>query len=525
MRVFLLLVLNLTYLFSNEPFNSNILVERGIDPNVLNNIISNTRQKVAYRIEIKHHLQSKNEVTDLSYYLVLDPYPSYGMDLQMQVPKEALSKFNKYNIKKTLDNLMGIQLYLQHGTLYDIDSLKLVDDNIAETVISFTFNKKALPRELRHMREMTGYVHIVDGKLDRIEVKNSKRFELRGIEVDTFLKTTFFKPVETGGYLVSKSNLLIHGTKEELPYIEELDGTVAKYWNAKRQEITFDGGVLSTSVYIDNDQYETIAVDLDRTFPLLGKEARKAGYDLPKPFGVTLINMFQDTNMHMTSFEIDGSSIDFNKVLDGDSTYRSLTYAPLIRADLWVLPFVSFSLILGGTDTTTNVTLASDSGLTVHSPLPLPDGTDYEIIKPGQTLNLDPFVTNALLYGVGATVAGGFNNYFTTIDFQYIVAYTPAAEVSVDMMIITPLIGYTFTEYNTRLFIGAQYQRLTESLTFDVDIPGSTEKLSGEIGLQSDEWAGVIGTDYTFTRNWSANLLYSQGVDRRNAILGIAYRF
>jgi len=525
MRTLLLVFLSLATLLADAPYNSNLLVEQRIDPTILNNVVSSTRQDVAYRMKIDHMLLIDDKEQNFQYFLIVDPYPSYGTELKIQVAKSELKDVDVSKVKRTLDELMGVQLYLQHGDLYDINSLKLVSDEKMHKVISFTFKEDALPRELKHVREMTGYVHIVDGLLQKIVVKNGRRFELRSIEVDSYEKVVYFRPVKAGGYLVSKEYLNIEGSFDGRPYHERATGVVTEYWNAQRKAITFDDGLKEQLVDIDNGDYKTISVDLDRFFPILGQEARKAGFDLPKPFGVTLINMFQDTTMHMTSFKIDGVPIDFNKVIDGDSTYRSLTYAPLVRADLWVLPFVSFGLLLGGTDTTTDVVLRSDSGLSVHSPFPIPGGTDYDLIAPGGSLALEPFGTNSLLYGLGATVAGGFDNYFTTIDFQYIIAYTPDADVTIDMMIITPLIGYTFTEYGARLFIGAQYQRLTESLTFEVPIPNSANTLSGEVGLRSEEWAGVIGTDYAFTRNWSANLMYSQGIDRKNAVLGISYRF
>ena len=478
-------------------------------------------------MDVKHRILTEKKDNTVRYYLIVDPYPVYGTELKIQVSKDKLKDIDVSNIRKTLDDMMGVQLYLQHGALYDLDSFTLVSKENDNAIISFTFNKNALPREIKHIRDMTGYVHIVDGVLNKVVIKNNKRFNLRSIEVDRYEKVTYFKPVNTGGYLVSKESLTIEGVYDEQPYLETVQGTITEYWDAQRKEITFDGGINNSLINIQNDNYATIAVDLDRFFPILGKDARKAGFELPKPFGITFVNMFQDTNMHMTSFEIDGLNVDLNKILDGDSTYRSLTYAPLIRADLWVLPFVSFSLIIGGTDTNTDVKLVSDSGLIIPNPILPGVLPPITVIPPGGTLK-GSLHTNSILYGVGATVAGGFDNYFTTIDFQYMVAYTPSKEVTIDMMIITPLVGYTFSDYNTRLFIGAQYQRLAQEITFALDFNdqnGDPRHLSGKVGLRSDEWAGVVGTDYSFTRNWSSNLLYSKGVDRQNVVLGITYRF
>lgn len=518
MRI-LLALLMATILFGSQPYNSNILVEYKIDPKILNNVISATRQNVAYRMQMKHQIISNDEQENLNYYVIVDPYPVYGTEMKIQLPKEELKNYDTDEIEKNIDELMGVQLYIQENNLFDESSLKILKKSDEETIIGFTFKRDALPRELKHIRDMEGKVFILNNQLDRIEITHDERFNLSHIEVDRYKKISYFKPVVSGGYLISKESLEIDGTLNNKPYHEQLDGTIAEYWDAQRQIITYDNGVSDEIVNTDDSKYQTIALDLDRIFPLLGKEARRSGYDLPKPFGVSLINMFQDTTMHMTSFDIDNIPIDFNKVLDGKSVYKNITYAPLIRADVWVLPFLSVGLILGGTDTTTNVTLHSESGLTIERPVL----GDIVLIEPGAKLNLDPFTTNALMYGVGVTLAGGVGNYFTTIDFQYITAYTPDADVSIDMLIMTPLIGYTFTDYGTRLFVGAQYQDLKEEITFNVIADG--KQLSGRVGLQSEDWAGVIGTDYSFNRNWSANLLYSQGVDRKNAILGISYRF
>lgn len=520
MRIIFLILLISSTLFANQPYNSNVLIERGISPEIINTSVSMTRQNAAYKMAMQHTTRSNKQTNKLNYFLIVDPYKSYGIDLRIEVPIEKLALLDQSHIEDTLEELMGIQLYVQEVDIYDSKSLKVFSENEVETIITFDFNKKALPNELKHVRTMKGYIYIVDGALEKIVIKNSARFTLRGIEVDSYEKVINFKKVQQkGGYLLTTENLEISGSYEELPYHEKLSGQVVKYWDDTKKPLPFNSKIQNPISQSADEEYKTISINLDRTFPLLGKEARKAGFELPKPFGITLISMFQDTTMHMNSFKIDGIALDFNKVLDGDSIYRSLTFSPLVRADMWLFPFLSLGVIVGGTDTTTNVTLHSDSGLIIERPIL----GDIELIKPGAKRNLDPFTTNAFLYGVGATIAGGVGDYFTTIDFQYIVAYTPAADVSLDMMIITPLIGYHFGDYNTRLFIGAQYQDLRETLTFNISEGGVN--LSGEIGLKSEKWAGVVGTNYDFTRNWSSNLLYSHGEDRKNVVLGIAYRF
>ena len=496
------------------PYNSNILIQRGIDPQILNLSVTTFRQKIAFKAKAKYSEQSGINKTEQFFNILYDPYASYGIDIKLEVPKKDVKNIDVKELRSKLDETMGLQSYLQTRALYNLDSLKTISEEDNNTVISFTFNNEAIPRELKYFKHLKGYIYISDNTLEKIVLKNETDFEYNSIEVHSYEKTLkFSKLPSNAGYLLKSVNIKIAGVKDKLDYSSEIHTDVVKYWDETQAVIPYinesAGSSLSTA-----DEYKTIAVELDRLFPLYGKEARKEGYDLPKAFGVSLISMFQNTTMHMTSFEIEQSSIDFNNIFDGDSTYENLTYAPLIRADMWLLPFLNVGLLLGATDTSTDVTLHSSSGLSLGP---------IEIIPPDSKLRLDTFKTNSLLYGVGVTVAGGVGNYFTTIDFQYITSYTSEADVSVEMLVMTPLIGYDFTSIGTRVFVGAQYQDLKESLTFDIETQG--KQLSGKVGLYSEDWAGVIGANYDFTRHWSTNLLLSYGVDRKNMTLNIGYRW
>ena len=409
---------------------------------------------------------------------------------------------------------MGLQSYLQSHALYDEASFQLEHETNTTSVISYSFNMKAIPRELAYFEHLRGYVFVSEDGLEKIVVKNIEGFKHAGIEINKYEKTLYFKKLHNdGGYLIRKVKLRVEGRKNELAYESQMVSTALAYYNSKDVAVYQNEKAIKSNFTASQD-YTTVYVELDRLLPFYGKEARKEGYDLPKPYGISLINMFQNTTMHMTSFDIDHVPIDFNKIIDGDSTYENTTFAPLIRADVWLLPFLNVGLLLGATDTSTDVTLHSKSGLSLGP---------IEIIKPDSKLRLDTFKTNSLLYGVGATLAGGVENFFTTIDFQYVRSYTQEADVSLETLVITPLIGYDIKSVGTRAFIGAQYQDLQDSLTFDVTTNGKT--LSGRVGLHSDGWAGLVGANYDFTRHWSSNLMLSYGVDRKNMILTIGYRW
>lgn len=497
-----------------ELYNTNLLIQRGVDPQVLNLSVTTFRQSVAYRAEthyVEHFgAKEKREVFNIIY----NPYSPYGIDIRLDIPKNSLHRVSRSDLQYRLDEIMGLQSYLQSRALYDEKSFHLESEANGMSVISFRFNMQAIPRELVHYRYLKGYVYISKNGLEKIVVKNVDSFKRNGVEIKGYEKNIHFVKLPKGrGYLIDSLVLKMSGIKNKQLYESELTATALQYWN-KDQVAIFRNEKAINNNFATRHDYKTVYVELDRLLPFYGKEVRKAGYDLPKPYGISLINMVQNTTMHMTSFKVDNVDIDFNKVLDGDSTYENNTFAPLIRADVWVLPFLNVGLLLGATNTVTEVTLHSKSGLSI-GPL--------DIIQPDSKLRLDTFKTNSLLYGVGATLAGGIDRFFTTIDFQYVRSYTESADVSMETFIVTPLLGYDIKSVATRVFAGAQYQDLKDSLTFDVTSKGISA--SGRIGLYAYSWAGLVGANYDFTRHWSSNLMLSYGKDIKNMVLTIGYRW
>ncbi len=501
MKKVILILLGLGTFLNAQPYNSNVLIQRGIDPKILNNTVTTARQNVAYKMAVEHSKEIGDEKATANYFIIFDPYASYGVDMRIQIPKDEVSKLNKGDIRQGLDELMAIQLHLQNGTFYDEDTLEVHEKDAQTTLITFGYNVDEMPPEMDYFEYLRGTAYIINGNLEKIVLKNIKRFEMKDIEVDSLEKVVHFTKVAlNGGYLVSKESVEIHGVKNSKPYHEKIFGHIEDYWDDTKQTIPYKGGFSKRLPTKDDEKYETIFVELDRTFPLLGKAARKEGFDLPKPFGISMVTMMQETTLHMDSFKIDGKDVSW--LIGGkDPTYTSRAMAGLTRVDMWILPFLNVGVILGGVSSETTV----------------------EDLNLGSSLPLDSFIplieTTSILYGAGATVAGGVGDFFATVDMQYITAYTEAADVELSMMILTPIVGYSFERYNTRLLLGGQYQDMKESLTANVD-----GKII-EVGLSSEKWAGLLGVEKGFTRHWNGSIMYSQGEDRKSFNMMMGYRF
>ena len=492
------------------PYNSNVLIERGIDPQIINLAVTTFRQQIAYKMEVKYSKDIDGQVTEQEFNLLYDPFASYGIDVRLQVPKEDVEKYDEGDIKEELDEIMGLQSYLLTDKLYDENSLQVESAEDDVTIISFTFNKDAIPREIKYYKDLTGRVYIKNNVMEKIVLSSEARFEHKDTEIKSYEKTLHFTKVPmNGGYLLKNSEVHITAEQDGKSISIDISGNVTEYWNEESKAVSWRGGASKREPTEEDDKYHTIYVDLDRTFPLLGQSARKAGYDLPKPFGIAAVTMLQKTTLHMTSFELNGVAIPPSLIGGPNSRYESQALAGLVRMDMWLLPFVNIGVILGGVESSTDVTLDVLSGIPILA-------GQHEI----QSLS-----TSSLLYGVGGTVAGGAGNFFATVDMQYITAYTEAADLDLTMTIVTPIVGYNFQNVGVRVLFGAQYQDMKEEIVAKVDLDSDGAIDTVRVGLASEKWATLIGVEKGFTRHWNGSLMYSQGEDRSSLNMMIGYRF
>lgn len=507
----LLMLLGIGTVFA-VPYNSNVLIERGIDPHIINLAVTTFRQQIAYKMEIEYKKNIDGVDSVQEFNLLYDPFASYGIDVRIQVPKADMEKYDEGDIKEELDAIMGLQSYLLTDKLYDEDSLQVESAEGGVTIISFKFNKDAIPREIKFYKNLEGHLHIKNHVMEKIVIKNVERFEYNGVEVKSYEKTLHFTKVPlNGGYLLKNSEVHITGEKDGSPVTADITGVVTKYWNEESKAVSWRTGASKRDATEEDEKYHTIYVDLDRTFPLLGQSARKLGYDLPKPFGIAAITMLQKTTLHMTSFELNGTEIPTALIGGPNSKYESQALAGLIRMDMWVLPFINVGVILGGAESATDVTLDVLSGIPA-----LPASGIKE---------LPAISTSSVLYGVGATVAAGAGNFFATVDMQFITAYTEAADLELDMSIITPIVGYNFQNIGMRVLLGGQYQDMKEEIVATLDLDGDGTIDTVRVGLASDKWAGLIGVEKGFNRHWNGSLMYSNGSDRSSLNMMVGYRF
>ena len=259
-------------------------------------------------------------------------------------------------------------------------------------------------------------------------------------------------------------------------------------------------------------------------FPLLGDEARKMGYELPNPYGINVIyvDMKQDVDIKALNLTgklslFGGKPLELGNIISvkADSA-KTVNTNELVKADLWVFPFLNVYGILGKTKG--HSTALVDINLGNSTIL-----KDYDF-----TLKYE-----GITYGVGTVLAGGYKDFFSLVDFNYTSTSLDIIEGNISAFVISPKVGYNFDFYNTKnsIWIGTMYQNITQTLKGDINnlitFPKDIKVKDGKFEVKestSSPWNNVIG--FRSEINKSVEFTTEVGFGKRKSVtLSLGYRF
>ncbi|QCJ68775.1 hypothetical protein C9446_02125 [Providencia heimbachae] len=262
-----------------------------------------------------------------------------------------------------------------------------------------------------------------------------------------------------------------------------------------------------------------------RVLPIWGDEARARGYDLPEPFGASYgyMNMRQDIVVDKIGFIMpkNPETADALSIDAGHTRQKSETHT--LKIDSWVFPFLNVYGLYGHTKGKSH-TILNGGNL---------GGLPLDFILKDQPFDLD---FKGKTYGAGFTLAGGYENIFTTLDLNYTRTDLDILDGNIKALIISPRIGYEFTfdplidgQGNTKVQIwtGAMYQDITQRFKGNVnnlDLPPTFQgfiDIFDDPGMKFDvkqhlahKWNNTVGARVEFTRNF--NILTEFGFNNRN---------
>lgn len=243
--------------------------------------------------------------------------------------------------------------------------------------------------------------------------------------------------------------------------------------------------------------------------PLMADEARKRGYDLPLPFGVSAIynHIERDININDLSIGLNGAPLQsVSRFVNLGST--SKVDAAVGRADAWLLPFLDVYGLFGY--------LRNESI------------TQGLVTLPGRTFSFSGETSlQGVVAGGGMTLATGFREFFLMADANF-----SQTDIGFDdafsALIVSVRTGWNgkFGDVPTRLWVGGMYWDTDNVARSTVNVPGE-----GTVSFEADQgpahpWNASVGGSVAFSKQWEGMLEYGFNFDDVHIIAaGLTFRF
>ena len=494
---------------TTDPLNSNYLINQGVSPRVLDFAANSTLQDGSLRENVSITVRSKGEEETYRLHSIYDPSYKYGLDIRFVVDQDKLSKKDVKQLSESIKNLHHFSRLAEHY-LYDESTLSTVKNENGEVILEFYYRKVDVDPSMKHIKRLKGYVHFNNGVLDHVELVNTKPLK-KGM--DNYKRSVYFeRPVDGSGYIVTNViETYDIAAKGEIVNIEVKSVT--------KEIADFEGNILysneSHMQVIENP--DTLSVKLGGPLPLMGKPATKFGYRLPRPVGINALLHFQEEEMQFTGLSIGMNGGDMTSLSDifllEESTLRQSTATYKAKADVWILPFLNLMGLVGRADNSVDGDLLLTDEIKTLLGIMGVDAPD-EI-----NINTD---VSANLYGVGATLAGGISNFNFTLSGQYILAHTPAVNVTTNVMTATAMVGYMLP-FGMNVMGGAQGQFYDPGLGGSVDL-GDGNSLDFLVDFEPRRWNFIGGVYKGFAKHWELSVQVGVG-PRSSLTTMLGYRF
>ncbi len=229
---------------------------------------------------------------------------------------------------------------------------------------------------------------------------------------------------------------------------------------------------------------------------------RAQGIELPRAFGigVTVYNQTQEYDIERLEVGLPGldPSVLSDLQVDNDTSSYHL------RLDYWLLPFLNVFVLGGHIDGTTTVDLA---GIDIGLPVPMSNLTvEYQ----------------GTVYGAGGVLAGGWDDWFVTVEYNYTRTHLDVATSSVKAWVAMPVIGYRVR--GGAIWVGGMYQDTQEHHEGTFELPYVGEVPFNVDLTQKTSWSYLVGGTAAFGEHWL--MILQGGFGPRNlAQVTMEYRF
>jgi hypothetical protein len=303
-----------------------------------------------------------------------------------------------------------------------------------------------------------------------------------------------------------------------------------------------DTGV--SEVSIPNTGFETVDKQgedaprvWDRKLPLFAQKVIDEGYDLPLPYGIglTYANVNQDMFLDNLQAGVNGRAQEPFPFVSFDNASAKSESAQL-KLDAWLFPFMNVFGLLGKIDGQAPLDVQLDGngmlaqlGITCGTPPP-PQNPLCAPLQ-DQTITL-PIKANfrGTSYGIGTTLAGGWNNWFVTLPISFVYADMDGKNTEGVSITVTPRFGKVVNlggKGNLALFAGGNYLKTELTISGTEVTPGGLLTVDYTIDQKNkDRWNLLLGGNWDINKRWSWSAEYEGFIGSREAfITSVVRRF
>ena len=496
-----------------SPVNSNYLIARGVSPRVLDFAANSVLQDGRFNEDIILTVELPDgETNTYEFQSIYDQAYTDGMDMRFVVDG---AKATRADIKLLTDALKELHTYgrLVEQYLYDEGSLELISDENGVVVFEYDYRKTSLDPSMAQLKRLRGRVQFTNGDLDFVEVFNTRPLKNN---IDDYTRRVYFQePSPGGGHFVARVVETYTARHDGQPVQLTVEVTTTEYANAK-------GEILYSSPTADLVQSfempDTISVRLGGLFPLFGKPATKLGYQLPRPVGVSGLVHLQAQQLQFTGLSIGLNGGELIRLSDvfllEESSLEETTSAYSVKGDLWVFPFLNVMAMVGYADNKVNGELVLTDEIKALLGI-----LGVEDVPDAIPIIVD---TNANLFSLGGTLAGGIDNFNGTLNYQGILANVPDVNATTIAHAATAMVGY-MTPFGMNIMGGIQGQWYDPAIGGSIDLdPGNS--LEFNVEFEPSTWNFFGGIYHGFAKHWEVTVQLGVG-PRSSLTTMLGYRF
>lgn len=272
--------------------------------------------------------------------------------------------------------------------------------------------------------------------------------------------------------------------------------------------------------------------------PFLAQKVVDQGYDLPVPYGASLIYTFNKQEQLLTGLEVGINGRDkapFQFVSFDKSITR--THNVNAKIDAWLFPFLNVYATYGVLDADADIDILIDGNQMLEHLGISCDG----ILQPrlcdrlqNQNFLLPIHTTpSGSTWGIGGVLAGGWHGWFVTIPFNYSGIDLGRTLTAGDPIVtVTPRFGRNFglgDWGNFAIFAGGNYLESKLEVSGTYRVPVEDQELTFDYTVQQknkDPWNLVIGFNWDINKQFSWNLEYDGFIGSREAVIAaVTWRF